>query len=617
MNPATPAAAPRAGIDPHDILFAILLALLSTVLSYQFGVGNQHEQLPIVLRHIDPAYLPGDFFVSTSAAFGPRFYFARFVAWTTGALPLPGAYFVLRLLSDFALALVTLWAAWRLVGADRLGRMIAAALVLNISSFHLGDATELRYELFAPASLAIPGMLLAIALGVLGRPIAGAIVGSAASLPHPLYGVQGAAIAVGTGFCALLVNHRGGVAPAWRPAIVRTAIAAAVLSVGVLVFWWWPYRGSRGGTLPTEELFDIIARFRSPHHYLPSHFRLRDYVTTAVFMAASGLAFERWSRGVSRRTATILILPILAVFLGCVVGTLFTEVWPARSVLTLQPFRLLSVVKWTGYLLLGWLFAEYWRRPQDDLPRPVVAMSLLSPSGSFPLVTGAGLSILRFRHRVPVAISPAFWVAAIAAATALLWLAVRAFDERVRMAAALALVVAFCRVSARRAVAAAVLTLVLALVVVGNRAAHPVVDFAPVRPILTLDDIRDAQADTSRAAAVHTAADAVFVVPPDFGVLRIVGQRALVVDFEAIPLLDEPMREWRERIRQVYGDVEGGGRAAIEALDGRYRTTTDAHLRELARRYGATHAILYADTATALPELYANETYRIVDLRSR
>ena len=44
--------------------------------------------------------------------------------------------------------------------------------------------------MFQPASLAIPGMLFAIGLGWLGRPLPAAVVASASSLPHPLYGAR-------------------------------------------------------------------------------------------------------------------------------------------------------------------------------------------------------------------------------------------------------------------------------------------------------------------------------------------------------------------------------------------------------------------------------------------
>jgi hypothetical protein len=111
--------------------------------------------------------------------------------------------------------------------------------------------------------------------------------------------------------------------------------------------------------------------------------------------------------------------------------------------------------------------------------------------------------------------------------------------------------------------------------------------------------------------------DAIFVVPPAFGILRVVGRRALVVDFKAIPLQDGAMREWRDRMRFVYGQVEGGGFPALARLEQAYRTITDSHLRRIAARYGATHAVLFADSKTALPEVYADSSYKVVELTAR
>jgi hypothetical protein len=450
-------------------------------------------------------------------------------------------------------------------------------------------------------------------------------VASISSLPHPIYGVQGGAIALGTAFIALLVPDPWTFADrdssnrrklAWLPAIGYTGVGAAILGTSVLVFWWWPYQGMRAGMLSTTELFDILARFRSPHHYFPSHFRPQDFLTTALFVVTAWLAFDRWSRSVDRRTAALLLLPTVAVGLGCIAGTLFMEVWPLRAVLTLQPFRLLSIVKWTGYLLIGWAFAESWQKASAHVSRPLVAASLLSAGGTFPLVATAALETMRLEHRrrsTPVRV---MWIGAVVTAAGGFWWLLSLVDERVRLVSALALLAAFWPDGWKARVTGALATIALVLFVAWNRS-DAWLDVAPLRVIFSFDDLRNVDAQTARAAAAHTPADAVFVAPPEFGILRLVGRRALVVDFEAVPFQDEQMRAWRERLRVVYGDVSGGGFAARDALDNAYHTMTDVHLRELADRFGATHAVLYRDTPTALPELYSNDAYRIVGLRDR
>ena len=609
-------------------MFALLLALLSTSLSYRFGIGNQIEQIPIVLRQLDPSYLTNDFFVSTSIEFGPRFYFTKLLAWTCQLMPLPGAFYLFTLLANLALIAVTQWAARTIVGADRLGAALAAVMAVGVSSFHLGDAAQVHYKLFGPASLSIPGALWAVGLGLRGRPIAAALVASIASLPHPLYGIEGGAIALGAAFFALLFppDQRQDSATridgrrtslSWRTALVKTTAGAAILGAAVLIFWWWPYRAANTPVLPAGEFFEIYARFRTPHHHLPSQFRLQDYVTTAVFIVAIGLAFERWALSVAPRSAALLLFPMLAVFAACVAGTLFTEVWPIRAVLTLQTFRLLSILKWLGYLLLGWLLGTYWQRPPNALARPLAAMSLLSGGASHALVTAAALLLIRLRDRLFLGASPNFWIGFMAVLAGILWIRLGALDEWIYLIAALGLAAAFSQVRRSAKIFSTLLAAGFVLGLALNRGSEPFVNLPALVPVFDFADHRGAQAEVARAAAKCTPPDALFVTPPSFGVLRIIGRRAVVVDFKSFGYQDDKLREWRERIRVVYGDVEGGGVAANEALDKAYRATSDAHLRQIADRYGATHALLYSETATGLPELYVDGTYRIVELSSR
>lgn len=614
---------PSGAMDRSLIVFAVLLALLSASIAYRFGSGNQQEQLPLILRQLDPGYLPGDFFVSTTLEFGPRFYFVHLVAWLSRVLSLPWVYAALTFLSDLALIAVTLWAARQIVGAGRAGASIAAILTVAVTSFHLGDATELRYEVFQPASLAIPGMLLAVGLGWQGRPVPAAISAVLASLPHPLYGVQAGAIAMCTAFIALLIRRADSQKEgrftlsqlAWRRAVVQTAMGTGILGAATLLFWWWPMQSTQAAPLSTNELFDIIARFRSPHHYLPTQFRPQDWVTTALFCFALLIAFEQWSRAAPPRRRLVFLIPTLLVVVGCVAGTLFTEVWPLRAVLTLQPFRLLSIVKWTGYLLLGWLFATYWTTAPSGVTRPIVAMSLFSPAGTFPVVTAAGLSLIRFQTWIPRRLDARWFVAALTAGAVALWLTFGSVDERTRLTAATALLVVLSHSSRAVRTAGIVATLALVVAIARNRPDAPAAH-SPLRPIFSLGDMQDVDARMARTIATYTPSNAMLIVPPNFGVLRFVGQRALVVDFKAIPLVDGPMREWRERIRQVYGDVEGGGVVASRRLEDAYRGVTDAHLQELASRFGATHAVLFAETPTGLPQLVVDHPYRLVSLRT-
>jgi hypothetical protein len=162
-------------------------------------------------------------------------------------------------------------------------------------------------------------------------------------------------------------------------------------------------------------------------------------------------------------------------------------------------------------------------------------------------------------------------------------------------------------------VAGAVVSIAFVVAVAANRPESSAAR-SPLEPVFSIEDLQDADARMARNAARHTPADALLVVPPNFGVFRFVGQRAVVVDFKSVPLQEWHLREWRQRIHQVYGDVEGGGVVASRNLEDAYRAITDARLCTLAAQYGATHAVLFAETTTRLPELSVSDTYRLTRL---
>jgi hypothetical protein len=196
-----------------------------------------------------------------------------------------------------------------------------------------------------------------------------------------------------------------------------------------------------------------------------------------------------------------------------------------------------------------------------------------------------------------------------------LWLNFGSFAERVRLVSATAMLVLLLHSNWTLRRAGAVVALAFVVAVAFNRPQSSAAT-SPLQPLFSIEDLRDDDARMARTVAGQTPADAVLVVPPNFGVMRFVGQRAVVVDFKSVPLQEWHLREWRERIRQVYGEVDGGGVVASRQLEDAYRGITDAHLRDLARRFGATHAVVFLDTPTGLPELAADDTYRLVRLPS-
>lgn len=195
-------------LSSRDIALLVILTALP-VLGYQFGMGNQVEQFPIIERFRDPNFIVGDFYTDSAVHFGPRFYYSHFVSFLTHIAPLPVVIFVLTCAVNFGLALVTFLAVRLRLGTTAAGAATAAALAVANSSFALGLAGYVRFESFQPASIAIPLSLLGFLWLADGRRYAAAGAFFAASLSHPLIGLEVALIAYASCALADLVERKG------------------------------------------------------------------------------------------------------------------------------------------------------------------------------------------------------------------------------------------------------------------------------------------------------------------------------------------------------------------------------------------------------------------------
>jgi hypothetical protein len=573
----------RATTQPGLLEAALVCAALSTLLllstGYVYGSNTQTEQLPLVLRMLDPAYLPQDFYVNTSAGFGPRYYYCRLLAALATLAPLPAVMFALVWVSNTLVGVATYFAARRLTGSARTG-ILAAVLVLGCEAFDLGGAAFLVRTVPIPQLAAMPLALLVLAAGLAARPFWAAAAAAPCTLLHPLIGPGVTALVLGPAVVinlAAAIKNKGHVRAAELGRAIENLTALALVGG----FTWLAWHGMTKPELASAAFVDLYAHFRNPHHCTPSSFPVRDYAQAAAFLVATLLLLRT---GRTRRPAelTRILTGILAaLLLACAAGYMFVEIWPTRIVATAQPFRFLFVLKWIGLLLTA---------------DAAVHLTLHSQ-----------------RARSGVAVVAMAAVLALAAATGL------ARGESVRFAGALLVglgVLAIPSRAPRRLFALGLCAVLITTATLHARGGVPVLwrVLGNVPCALTLDAVDGRAADIARQAARLSAPDAIFVTPPGFGLFRLVAGRAIVVDFKEYPFDDSGLCTWRARLESVYGPLLAGGSAAIEQMTRHYRTVTDEHLWACHVQFGATHAVLYRDTPTSAPVLAENSEYKVIAL---
>ena len=597
-----------------------LLALIAVIpmIGAQFGYGNQIEQFSTVMRLLDPAAMPGDFYVDASVEFGPRFYYAHLLAAVAGVLGLPVAVHGLSIICNFLLAAVSYSATTRLLGASAVGGAFAAILAVMNAGFSLGYAGYLHFDSFQPANIAIPLALIGFYFILTGRYLAGPIAFAAGALMHPLVGMEIALIAYGAAGVAALFfwKSRGGM-----QGLTPLIASGAGFAVLVTLVWAVPMAMTGGERMPNDEFFQTLIAFRAPHHYLGLDFFRFQWIFALVFCAAAGVvfAYRIWQKcfeyGVVALAAAIGAVAVL-----CAASLYFVDMAESRLWATAQLFRMALLLKWCAFLMLAWLFGE-WVRNGGAVEAILAAIAIACAGDALSyvlvLILAAKIGYTLARRWIGGNVIEALvWLSlpVVAAASAYVMYRYGQYEYGVRALLALACVaLIFAPKPGRDAGTGLAVVLVAAVVALTAYTRHDgLLGWSALKAEYTFADLRDPEADIARAAAANSLADSLWLVPPRFEGFRVLANRAVVADFTSIPFQDMAMREWRQRMETLYAPGDAAGFDAARAMTENYRNGID--WQAAAQKYAATHAVLFQETPWDGPVLHENGTYKLVSL---
>ena len=593
------------------LLFAFLAALLATLLTdYRYAEVGLEEIDPMVRRAIDPGFLANDFFTNTTAAFGPRFYFARFIAAISTPQTLPATYFMLTLAINTAIAAITAMFSTQLFKSSVSG-MFSAALVMGAASLDLGGTGQAHAKEPSSHWMSFPFVIAAVWAATRGRPLlTGALVGLA-SILHPSFGPAVGGMTFGAMVLGLVLRRQRGGAGFPALAVGGGLLLFGGLLAAVLIPYW------QEPGIPEQQMLDILL-LRAPHHLVPSTFETIGWVKAALFIVAVLVAW-RWlqrTRPLEPLAATVLrnLAALLIMFFIC--GYLFVEVWPWTPWFLAVPFRATSFSLWLGLVMIGGVAAARANGAQSGGEWAPLQL------GSFNAVASGPIHLLvevKARRWLP---PPAFLAGVVLAVAA------GVLTSQPRDLAQFVLISGlgawFLFAPDRGWVVAAGVAAPLALagaLIAFQSLSHTPSALDRVGPEIFPSHVEGPEAAIAGAARQLTPADAVILTPPSFGSFRVLAQRAIVVDTRTIPYQEVAMAEWMDRIVTVYGlpsaavfEGEDLGREGLESLATTYLAIDDETIEALCARYPLTHAVLFGDTPTAYRLLEENDTYQLVAL---
>ncbi|MFA6005066.1 MAG: DUF6798 domain-containing protein [Patescibacteria group bacterium] len=374
-----------------------------------------------------------------------------------------------------------------------------AVLLLARSQFrNLGDAGNINDNYITPQLLAMPFALSGIYFAAKEKYFL-AFFSILIALPiHPSL-----TILTGITIAASLILVRFSL-PRFSKSLLFLAVTAALSYLFFLQF--------SGKRLVSDGLYIyILAYLRHPHHYIPSTFPLWDYVVFSLMAVAVPVSLKYLP---ATKTVKKSIISMYVVALTLVVfGYMFVEIIPIRTMVELQLFRIVFLVR---------LFA--------------ILVVIVALAGA--LVRKIGLR-------------PTYVMLGFASIPLLFF----SFSKGVRLIPNLPM------------------------------------QFESDRMLLY------------EFVAKKTESSALFLTPPNFGSMRIIPKRAIVVDWKSFPFIEKYMLIWHQRIEACYGKGD---------LFQNYRNITDTKLLSLKKTFQFDYVILYSSTKTKFRVLYEDSIYKVV-----
>ena len=556
----------------------VTIAALALAASYglNYGVDNQVVYFLKSLTVADPSLLHADWFTHQTTQYHRVFiYFGALLlklnkhGWAVG-------------ISQFLLVLVGALLIYRLVKRIAGGGQAVAAYLILLSMLFLtrtsSVATSYLFDtILQPSTLGALGSIAGMVFFVEERwfesgvclALGGAFHANYLVLSYPIFGLAHLSL----GFKDLKRRLIAQFAPLL---VVTLALSPVLLAAS--------------HTKASPEAQEILFRVRSPHHYNPQRFE-RNFMPFAAWQLlgiGSGWLLHRTANG--RRLGAIICGLMLTIW----TGTLLTTLYQVPKVNQIFVWRLAPNLDLLSQILIACALAQALAKPKITRLYPGVAIGLMA----------AGLGVFGlFFHGKEEAPVPQLLLTFLSVV-----LIARGLDLALDLASRLLPARAALFADAKRAF----------VVVPFLLGAYELYLEAPYRVLQAQDrstllkEERGATADLYRFLRERTPKDALFLTPPDMEGARYLGERAIVVDWKAVPLIPTELLTWYERLCDVTGRHVSSSRDL-----GGYGSLDPERLALLVSKYHPDYLVLRRGAESRfseLPTVYQNGGYSVLKI---
>lgn len=344
-------------------------------------------------------------------------------------------------------------------------------------------------------------------------------------------------------------------------------------------------------TKASPEAQDILFHIRSPHHYNPVRFE-RNFIQFAAWqMLGIGAGFRLLRTLPGKRLGAVLCGLMITIW----TGTLLTTLYEIPKVNQIFVWRFAPNADWLSQTLIVCALAQVLAKPALTRLYPGIAVGAMA--------AGLGMIGLFFHGKSDAGIPRMLLsFAALGVAARVLALAFQALERFVPKSLP---------TLDKVRTSLLWLPLVVGAVLIRREAPDRVRGGLDRSALLKVPS--GSQAELFAWLRDSSPKDAVYLTPPDVEDTRYMGQRAIIVDWKAVPLIPTELLGWYERL----GDVTG--RTVEKRGDlGGYNSMDAERLALIRRKYHPDYAVLRRGNERRFPGLrviYQNGGYSVVDLK--
>ncbi len=540
------------------LLFFIILSY-PFLIKYNYVAYNQYEQLPLILRYLNPSFLINDWSLNLNAQFSPRIFFTVYMAFWGKMISLPVAYFINYLLGISFIAFATFLFSY-LYHKSNLNSLLTTLLILYGDKITLGG-NDLVGRDFDPSRPAFSLVILGFVLLLKNKLFWSSLLFSLAAYLHPLIGIEAPAIFYFS-MIIVFINKRDKLKP-----ILKSVFLYIFFSLPSFITYIISFLNQNKNETSKTELLKIIAKIASPFHYLPSSWPINFYLLFGVFTFLFIWFFKIVPNQFQTKTKATIKNIILIIAVLCILSFIFTEVYPVYSIVIAQFFRMT--------VILYWLFAVIlYSACIATALNPKLNIFLRFLAGTLPLILSQFYKVI-----VPGSTHFLYIVLVIIISIILVSNSLKRFRN---------------------------IVLILTLLSLSLLYRHYQFLFDPLYPFIT--------PETKIAMWVKNNInnDSLFLVPPDFIRFRLIAEKPIIVDRLVIPFEEKGIIQWLERMNDISGN--NINRYSIDNdslfIEG-YKKMDMERLKVLKTKYGFDYLIMGKNRQLPLPFVYNDSDYAI------